>query len=159
MRYRLVFVLVLCFAGCESPAELGRPAPDFSATTLDGQTVSLASLRGKVVVIDFWATWCGPCRRALPELREFVSHFEGKPVVLIGISADHNETALHDFLAVNPLPWPIVFDGDGGPIATRYNVNAYPTVFVIDQNGMIRNRDLHGAKLIEVTEKLLAKAK
>jgi thiol-disulfide isomerase/thioredoxin len=161
MKTKWLIIAILCLAGCGSPEppRLSTEAPLFVGQSLEGQSISLASLRGKVVVIDFWATWCGPCRRKLPELVEFSAKFAGKPVVLLGISADHKVEELRDFLKKTPLPFPIIFDGSNGPIASQYGVEAYPTLYVVDQEGIIRFMDVHGEKLIQVTEELLATTK
>src|SRR5436305_3021019 len=100
MSLPLVFLAVIV-SGCGSPSTgpaVGQVAPDFSGQTLDGTPFRLADLRGKVVVLDFWATWCPPCRAMIPHEREMVQRLAGKPFALIGISADSEEAALRDFV-------------------------------------------------------------
>src|SRR5437660_1587380 len=111
MRVVLVLIAAAVVAGflyyslSQAPddvrAGVGQPAPDFTATTLDGQTVRLVDLRGKVVVLDFWATWCAPCRAMLPHERELVRKNAGKPLVFLGISADDHPQVLRDFVQEN----------------------------------------------------------
>ena len=70
--------------------KIGDPTPAFNLQTLDGKTVDIASYKGKVVLLDFWATWCGPCRKALPELKNLLEKNTGKPLVVISVSADED---------------------------------------------------------------------
>ena len=80
-----------------------RMAPAFAVTTLDGQRVSLDDLQGKVVLIDFWATWCGPCREALPHVRQIAQKFQGQPLVVLSVSLDNDEAKWKDFVAKNNM--------------------------------------------------------
>src|SRR5262245_36028272 len=111
---------------------VGQPAPDFSAQTLDGQTVRLSDLRGKVVVLDFWATWCPPCVAMIPHERELVQKHQGKPFVFLGISADNAAPALQAFARDNRMDWPQVHDGPNGPVQQLYTVEVYPSIYVLD---------------------------
>jgi thiol-disulfide isomerase/thioredoxin len=82
-----------------------RMAPPFAITTTDGQRVSMDDLAGKVVLLDFWATWCGPCREALPHIREIARKFQGQPLVVLSISLDTDEQKWKDFIAKNEMTW------------------------------------------------------
>jgi peroxiredoxin len=135
---------------------VGQPAPDFTAQTVDGQTVHLADLRGKVVVLDFWATWCPPCRAMIPHEREMVKRLAGKPFVLLGISADDDLEDLRRFLAAEGMTWPNIQDGPGGPIGKLYNVAFYPTVYVLDGRGVVRYKHVRDRELEQAVEGLLA---
>ncbi|MFO0808310.1 MAG: TlpA disulfide reductase family protein [Gemmataceae bacterium] len=155
-----VCILALAALRMDDAAYDRREAPDFTATTLNGDTVKLADLRGKVVVLDFWATWCGPCVAQIPHVKTMVRKFEGKPFVFLGVSVDDEQDVLRSFVKNQRLSWPIVFDGgQSGPIATEYKVRAYPTVYVIDAQGKIRFRNRFGSDLETAVETLLAEAK
>ena len=152
-------VLVLlagCSSGPQGGVAVGQPAPDFTATTLDGRTVRLAELRGKVVVLDFWATWCPPCRAMIPHERELVQKYAGKPLVFLGISADDDAHELRDFLRANGMTWPMVHDGPDGPLQQQYQVTYFPTVYVLDGQGVVRYRDVRDQALERAVGRLLA---
>ncbi len=111
--------------------------PDFTLTTLDGKTITPASLKGKVVLLDFWATWCGPCRQALPELKDIQKKFAKKPFEIISISVDRDRKTLEDFIQKNAMTWPQFFD-DGYRVSRyAFGVSTFPSYFVIDQGGVV----------------------
>jgi thiol-disulfide isomerase/thioredoxin len=114
-------------------------APLFSVTTLDGQQISLDQLAGKIVVMDFWATWCPPCRAAVPEFKELTKKYPSSKLVLISFSADSDQQAWRDFISKHDMEWPQYWDRDGR-IRSEFGVDAFPTYLVIDQDGFIRDR-------------------
>ena len=97
LKLRLGIVLLglvaLATAANAAPLKIGDPVPHFSLQTLDGKTLDITSLKGKVVLLDFWATWCGPCRQAMPELKELLLKNTGKPLVVVSVSADQDRKA------------------------------------------------------------------
>jgi thiol-disulfide isomerase/thioredoxin len=111
-------------------------APDFSVVTLDGQNLSLDDLKGKVVLIDFWATWCGPCRESTPALKRLAEKGKQEPFVLFGISADRDGAKLRDYLAHEALGWPQYWD-QAGNLERLFGVMAFPTFVVLDGEGRI----------------------
>jgi thiol-disulfide isomerase/thioredoxin len=136
-----------------------RVAPDFQVVALDGKTVSMQGLTGKVVLIDFWATWCGPCKQALPHLKEIAQKFEGQPLVVISISLDADEPTWKDFVAKNGMSWAQFRDGGfDGPMATQFNVKAIPTTFSIDADGFVQDRQVGDGNIEETLKKLIAQA-
>lgn len=136
-----------------------RTAPDFQVTALDGKAISMGSLAGKVVLIDFWATWCGPCKQALPHLKEIVHTFEGQPLVVISVSLDADEGAWKDYVAHNGMTWAQYRDGGfDGPIARRFGVKAIPTTFTIDANGFVQDQQVGDGQIEEKLKKLLVQA-
>src|SRR5262245_59957532 len=149
------FIVVLWMFWSQSvtvgPA-VGRPAPAFVAKTLDGEEIKLADLRGRVVVLDFWATWCGPCRAMIPHERELVKRLAGKPFSFIGISADNDLEDFKAFVNKSDIPWPQIFDGPNGALQQAYGIEYFPSIFVLDGNGMIRYRDLRGGDLEKAIE-------
>ncbi|HYG97954.1 MAG TPA: redoxin domain-containing protein [Terriglobales bacterium] len=114
-------------------------APQFEATTLQGETVSLAALAGKVVVLDFWATWCPPCRASVPELKGLLKKYSREKLVLISISADKDEDTCRKFVAEKNMDWPQIFDADH-VLIDRFNVNAFPTYLVVDGEGVVKKK-------------------
>lgn len=113
--------------------------PDFSFTTLEGAAISNASLRGKVVLLDFWGTWCGPCRASIPTLVAIRKKYVERPVELVGISSDEDERAWKSFIATNHMDWPEYIDLSG-QVRELFEIHSYPTYVVADRNGIIRFR-------------------
>jgi len=137
---------------------VGKPAPDVEGTDLDGKKVKLASFKGKVVVLDIWATWCGPCVAMIPHERELVKKLEGKPFVFLSVSADKEKQALTEFLTKTQMPWQHWWDGADRAVQKAYHVQYYPNVFIIDANGVIRYRHVRGADMDKAVEELLKEA-
>lgn len=136
-----------------------RVAPNFHLTTLDGQTVTLESLTGKVVLVDFWATWCGPCREALPRMKEIARKFQGQPFVVVSISMDKDDVKWKDFIAHNGMTWMQYRDGYfEGPIAKMFAVNAIPATFTIDADGVLQDQHVGDADIEGKIKKLIARA-
>ena len=136
-----------------------RMAPPFSVTTLDGRQISLDDLQGKVVLLDFWATWCGPCRDALPHMKKLAKNFEGEPLVVLSISLDRNEKEWKDFIAKNEMTWPQYRDGYfGGPIARMFSVDAIPHTFTIDADGVLQDEHIGDASIEGKLKKLISRA-
>ena len=136
-----------------------RMAPAFSVTALDGQPISLDSFAGKVVLIDFWATWCGPCREALPHIRDIAHRFQEQPLVVISVSLDKDENKWKEFVAKNKMTWLQYRDGGfEGPIARAFNVNAIPSTFTIDADGVLEDQHVGDGNIEGKLKKLLADA-
>jgi peroxiredoxin/Flp pilus assembly protein TadD len=113
-------------------------APDFSFTTSDGEHITLDDLRGKVVVLDFWGTWCPPCVESVPELRSLHKRYSKEPsFMLIGISSDSDEEQWRDFTEKNKMIWPQYRDRDRR-VQRAFGVRAFPTYIVIDHEGIVR---------------------
>lgn len=166
-RTLLLALLALAAAACgqappraPAPAEgAGPPAGDegleLTLRSLEGEELELASLRGKVVLVDLWATWCGPCLRALPGLVR-ISQSRPEEIVVVGLSTDQDEKALAGFLKENPLPY-FVAVADRAAMST-FRSNALPTVFVLDKKGRLVETlvGLHpDSHLVEVAERYL----
>jgi len=136
-----------------------RTAPNFHVTALDGKPIAMDQLAGKVVMIDFWATWCGPCKQALPHLKEIAQKFAGQPLVVISISLDADETTWKNFVAQNGMTWLQYRDGGfDGPMATQFNVKAIPTTFSIDADGFVQDRQVGDGDIEETLKTLIAHA-
>ena len=136
-----------------------KMAPAFTVTTLDGQKVSLDDLAGKVVLIDFWATWCGPCREALPHVHQLAKKFDGQPFVILSVSLDSDDQKWRDFVAKDEMTWLNARDGYlKGPVATLYGVEAIPHTFTIDADGVLQEEHVGDASLEGKLKKLIARA-
>jgi thiol-disulfide isomerase/thioredoxin len=137
-----------------------RMAPPFSITTTDGQMVSMDDLAGKVVLLDFWATWCGPCREALPHIREIAKKFQGQPLVVLSISLDTDTQKWKDFVAKNEMTW-LQYRDDGftGPIAKKFAVTAIPHTFTIDADGVLQDERIGDSSIEGKLKKLVNRAR
>jgi thiol-disulfide isomerase/thioredoxin len=116
--------------------EAGYPAPALSGVDLTGAKHDLAELRGRVVVVDFWATWCPPCRKMIPHEKELVKRLQGKKFTFIGVSSDENRATLEKFVAQNSIPWPNLLENN--LISRNWQVQFLPKLFIIDGKGVIR---------------------
>lgn len=115
--------------------ELGYRAPDFSLETLDGETVRLSDYAGKPVLINFWATWCGPCRAEIPSLESASRQFENRAVIL-GVNVQESPTLVAPFVAELDMTYPVALDANAS-VALVYRVRAFPTSFFVDAHGVI----------------------
>ncbi len=138
-------------AGEVNQPRIGDPAPAITLTTIAGKKINLSQLRGKVVVLDFWATWCAPCVEALPQLIAINEKFKNrKDFMILGISRDFDESDLRSFLKSNPgVSWPQVVGDDSGSeeLAKELGVTGIPAIFIIGTNGKIAATDLHDSQL------------
>lgn len=137
----LIFVLVIGFwywskTRRGTPEDTGQQAPQFALQDLDGKTVSLKDFGSKVIVVDFWATWCGPCRMEIPHLNQLYLDNKAKGLQVIGISMDDGSDAVRQFLLKNRIDYPVVMGNDG--IANDFGgVEGLPTKFIIDRSGNV----------------------
>jgi thiol-disulfide isomerase/thioredoxin len=116
--------------------KVGDAAPDFALKDLSGAEVSLASLKGKVVVLDFWATWCGPCKAAMPVIQKLHDEYASKGVAVLGVNTwEQNQKAVRDYIASKKYTYPCLLDGD--KLAEAYGVPGIPTLVVIGKDGKV----------------------
>jgi len=152
MRSLSVLALAVLLSGCQpqppstvasAGATEGKTAVDYSGETVEGLPIRAADYLGKVVLLDFWATWCPPCRAEIPKEKALVERMKGKPFALIGISVDESRNDLRDFLADDPLPWVNISD-PASKISSDWRVTGYPTFVLIGADGKILNRWIGG---------------
>lgn len=129
--------------------EIGTLAPDFSALSPEGKETSLKSALGKLTLIDFWASWCAPCRKENPNVVALYKEFHGKGLNIIGVSLDENADKWKEAIAKDQLSWIHISNLKGweDPIAKRYFVDGIPATFLLDEKGVIIARDLRGDEL------------
>lgn len=149
-------------AGMQQPSAdnapaIGQPAPEISLPTPDGKMINLSSLKGKYVLVDFWASWCGPCRKENPNVVSAFNKYKGKNFTVLGVSLDSDKDKWMNAIEKDGLTWPHISDLKGWEsIAARtYNVNSIPANFLIDPQGNIIARDLREEALDAELSKVL----
>lgn len=127
----------------------GKPFPPFRFNGLDGQPVNLTQYLGKVLLVDFWATWCPPCVAEMPHVIEVYEEFHDKGFEIVGISLDKKKEALEAFIKERGMDWPQYFDGKGwdNELSNKYGVSSIPATFLIGPEGTIIATDLRGDEL------------
>ncbi len=136
-RLRALALAVACFgAGGAFALDPGTPAPELSLPGLGQPTVDLAGLRGKVVYLDFWASWCGPCKQSFPFMNELQTKYRGEGLEIVAINVDAKRDDADRFLADVPARFAVAFDAKGES-ARRFDVKAMPSSVLIDRNGKV----------------------
>jgi cytochrome c biogenesis protein CcmG/thiol:disulfide interchange protein DsbE len=138
-----------------SPTRIGAPAPDFSLADLDGNPIHLSELRGRPVVVNFWASWCGPCVEEFPLLREAAARHADEGLVVIGIVYQDRSEAARDFMARNGATWQAAMD-PGGRVAAAYGILGPPETFFIGRDGTIEGRQFGQLSASSLEEQLAA---
>jgi len=142
-----------------SKVEAGKPAQEFTQSTPDGKKVKLADYKGKYVLIDFWASWCGPCRAENPNLLKQYKMYNGKGFDILGVSLDKDRDPWVKAVAQDALPWTQVSDlkGWNNEVAVLYGIRGVPATFLVDPSGKIIATDLRGETLNHKLESLFGK--
>ena len=150
-----VLLLVGCSVGSQSlGVRVGELAPDFQLQNLDGQATSLSYIRGRPVMLNFWATWCGPCRHEMPYLQQI--HEEWSGIVLLTINIGESPARVREFLQTNNLSMPVLLDTTSD-VAQKYDITGIPTTFFIDKDGIIQEKIVGSFPNKEAIEQHLGK--
>ncbi len=137
---------------------IGSPAPEIVGVDFDGNPLKLSDHRGKVVLLVFWGTWCGPCMQEVPHEREQAERLKDQPFIILGVDCDEDPETARKVMKSEGITWPNWHDGapGDGPIQTLYHVDSYPTTLLIDAQGLIRHKGLRSPHLGEAVDALLA---
>ena len=139
--------LFLPFTGCEKrskPLRAGMPAPDFTLVDRSGKRWTLSELRGQVVFVNFWATWCPPCREEMPSMQKLHTMLPKEKFKMLAILCQDDPAKADLFTAGNGLTMPILHDGDDS-VARRYGLTGFPETFIVDKQGVIREKIIGAA--------------
>ncbi len=118
-------------------AAIGGSAPDFTLKSKSGKNIKLSEHRGDVVMINFWASWCGPCRQEMPALEQLYKRYKDLGFVILGVNIDEDSNKAISMLSKIPVSFPVLFDNDK-KISDLYDVKAMPTTYLVDRNGNFR---------------------
>ncbi len=157
-------ILIFFFVLALSVTAHSSVAPDFTLKSLDGKRYTLSALKGKVVILNFWASWCGACIEEMPSLDGFYRQYRKRGVEVLGITSDRDEELVKRFLKKHPVSYPILLDKRGDVFVDKYVVSLLPMTFIIDREGnvvekLIGTQDFQSKDFKEKIEKLLGGAK
>jgi peroxiredoxin len=156
MQKQILFCLlfIAIIVTVQAQPAIGSQAPEITLKNVDGSPVSLSSFKGKVVIIDFWASWCGPCRIANKTLKNLYAKYKDQGLEIYSISADRNQTAWKRAIKADGMTWINVFDEEM-ITATKWRIGYLPFTFVVDKRGKIIDADLEAKDLEKAIKKLL----
>lgn len=133
----IAFSALLPVGGFAADEAIGRPAADFTLKSTTGKNVRLAEQKGDVVMVNFWATWCGPCRQEMPLLEKINQKYKDLGFVLLGINVEEDTSGMSKYLKDVLVTFPILNDGKNA-VAKLYGVDGMPSTVIIDRNGVVR---------------------
>lgn len=156
----LTLALLLTLALPAAALDVGARAPEIGLPDLDGHMQRMSALRGKVVIVDFWASWCAPCREEMPVLERLYRAHRGDGLIIIGVSQDRGVANMRSFVARTPVSFPLVHDASHS-VAGRYHPSRMPSSYIIDRRGIVRHvhagyRSSDAAAIEHEVEALLA---
>jgi peroxiredoxin len=156
---QIKLIVIAIIANMVSFAQVNnQPVPEINLPNVNGENISLKSLKGKVVILDFWASWCGPCRGTNAELVKLYKKYKAKGVEIYSVSIDEDIVAWKKAIKKQKITWLQVNDPGNwdSKTARAWGIEAIPATFIIDKKGIIRNGNLDGKELIKEIDKLLA---
>lgn len=133
----VMLVVLLMFGTVLGAKEVSGPAPDFTLASSSGKNIKLSELRGEVVMVNFWASWCGPCREELPLLDDLYQQYRDYGFTLLGVNVDENRAAADKLLEQIPVSFPVLYDPNSA-VSELYQVDAMPSTILIDRDGNLR---------------------
>lgn len=136
MKNVMLVVLLMC-STLLGAKEVSGPAPDFTLASASGKNIKLSELRGEVVMVNFWASWCGPCREELPLLDALYQQYRDYGFTLLGVNVDENRGAADKLLEQIPVSFPVLYDPTSA-VSELYQVDAMPSTILIDRDGNLR---------------------
>lgn len=140
---------------------IGKTAPEIESNDLDGKKFKLSDSRGKVTLIVFWASWCGPCMREVPHEKKLVERLKDKPFALIGVNGDEDAATARKCVDKHGIPWRSFWDGERGSkesISDKWNLSGWPTVYLLDAKGTIRYKGLNREELDRAVDELVSES-
>lgn len=137
LRLLLALAAGLLLGTAHAAETISGPAPDFTLKSRDGTNVKLSELRGEVVMINFWATWCGPCRQEMPLLDALYKRFQPAGFTLLGVNVEADPKAAERYLKELPVSFPVLFDTESA-VSKLYNNQAMPSTVLVDRDGQLR---------------------
>ena len=158
----MVIALTFTFTACQSEQDsaqapqVGKLAPEFTLPDLDGKSISLGELRGRPVILNFWASWCGPCVFEMPFMQEIHEAWSDKSLVLLAINIGESPSQVQKFMEEKQLSFPVLLDIDG-QVGGQYSIRAIPTTVFIDKDGIIQLMRIGAFPSKEALEKELSK--
>ena len=132
-----ILAVIPALASAAAALRTGAPAPAFQLNSNSGKPVALADLRGRIVLLNFWASWCGPCRQEMPILEQLNRQYRNKGVTLLGVNVEPDSGAAVDWLRATPVSFPILFDADS-KVSKLYEVQGMPNTVILDRKGNVR---------------------
>ena len=156
-KYFLIALVFLASSQVKAQIRQGYDAPDIALPTVSGDSIRLSSLKGKVVLLDFWASWCGPCRSSNKLLTKIYPKYKAKGFEIFGVSLDDDKDKWTNAIKKDKISWLQVNDGGGwnAQTAIQWGINAIPTSYLIDKNGRLVAMDLEGKELEKALKDLL----
>jgi len=136
-NYLLVLACLIAWAGSAESASISGPAPNFTLKSLTGKNIKLSELTGNVVLVNFWASWCAPCRQEMPLLNAIHNKYEPLGFTVVGVNVEEQVANARAFITERPVDFPILLDSKN-QVSKLYNVIAMPTTVVIDRDGNMR---------------------
>jgi len=138
----ILIILAFTFLTAETPSPwgidelIGKRAPEFTLKDLNDKMIALSSLQGNVVLINFWATWCPPCRAEMSSLNNLYKEYKNNGLTVIAVSTDRSASSVKDFLSKKPVELPVLLDSES-KVSRRFKVFSLPTSFLLDKKGVI----------------------
>jgi peroxiredoxin len=156
-KYFLIVLVFLATSQAKAQIKQGYDAPDIALPASNGDTIRLSSLKGKVVLLDFWASWCGPCRASNKQLVKIYPKYKAKGFEIYSVSIDDDQNKWKNAIKKDKINWLQVNDAGGwdAKTAVKWNINAIPTSFLIDKKGKLLAMDLEGKELEKAVNDLL----